>query len=462
MEVQPDAPQQQDNVQYLPQPPAPVEAGPSTPAPNDQSVYAPGVWMYRTDRYLWRPGFWIDYRPGWVWIPAHYVWTPVGYVFVDGYWDLEMTRRGLVFAPVYFRRPVWTLASWSYQPSYIVYNDFLLGAMFVRPNAYSYYFGDYFDASYRRRGFIAWVDFRLGGVGYDPLFSYYRWRHRDDRRAIADLRELYAARFSGRAERPPVTLVQQNVLIQNIQNNRVTNVTNIGHVTALAPLSGVNRSVVNLQPVPRAQRLQEQKFAQNVRQAGVNRGKMETQLLASQSVPSARNPRPITARVDVPRPQVSANAAALQPPPAPRNPAGGLLSRPEANRPTGIGGREDMQRPSTPPQPDLHNRPQNEPRPENRPPVRTEPRNQPQNQPRPENRPPARAEPKNEPMPQNPPRVEPRPENRPPVRAEPRNQPAPQNPPRAEPRPAPRAEPPRPPARPPMPPPNDKKGDKKG
>src|SRR5207237_4231264 len=113
------------------------------------------------------------------------------------------------------------------------------------------------------RGFIAWVDFRLGGFGYDPLFSYYRWRHRDDRRAVSDLREVYAARFSGRAERPPVTLVQQNTLIQNIQNNRVTNVTNITHVTALAPLNNVNRNVVQLQPVARAQQLQEQRFAQN-------------------------------------------------------------------------------------------------------------------------------------------------------------------------------------------------------
>jgi hypothetical protein len=65
-------------VQYLPAPPPSVDTGASTPAPDDSSMYTPGIWVYRDQRYFWRPGFWIKFQPDWVWIPAHYVWTPAG------------------------------------------------------------------------------------------------------------------------------------------------------------------------------------------------------------------------------------------------------------------------------------------------------------------------------------------------------------------------------------------------
>src|SRR5258707_896509 len=84
----------QTEVQYLPPPPTPIEAAPSIPAPDAESLYVPRTWVYRETRYRWRPGFWLGYRPGWMWMPAHYVWTPVGYVFVDGYWDYPLADRG--------------------------------------------------------------------------------------------------------------------------------------------------------------------------------------------------------------------------------------------------------------------------------------------------------------------------------------------------------------------------------
>ncbi len=49
----------QQDVQYLPTPPATLDNGPSTPAPNDNSMYVPGCWVYQSDNYLWRPGYWI-------------------------------------------------------------------------------------------------------------------------------------------------------------------------------------------------------------------------------------------------------------------------------------------------------------------------------------------------------------------------------------------------------------------
>ena len=91
-------------VEYLPEPPETVEAGPNIAAPSADSTWLPGCWVWHQGRYAWRPGFWATVQPDWVWVPAHYVWAPRGYVFVDGYWDYSIGRRGVLFAPVYFNR----------------------------------------------------------------------------------------------------------------------------------------------------------------------------------------------------------------------------------------------------------------------------------------------------------------------------------------------------------------------
>jgi hypothetical protein len=138
----------------------------------------------------------MEPQAGWVWIPAHFVWTPAGYVFLEGHWDLDLTRRGMLFAPIYFTAPVYRRPNWFYRPTFVVQTDFLLGALFVRPGYSTYYFGDYFDASYRRRGFVSFADFRVGRVGFDPLFSYYRWTNRAVPHWEADFRAGYATRFA--------------------------------------------------------------------------------------------------------------------------------------------------------------------------------------------------------------------------------------------------------------------------
>ena len=101
---QPQQPQVvQPEVEYLPEPLASVEVGPSVPAPTATSFYAPGTWVWR-GKYVWRPGVWVEYRPNWVWVPARYQWTPAGYVFVEGYWDYPLATRGVLFAPIAFSR----------------------------------------------------------------------------------------------------------------------------------------------------------------------------------------------------------------------------------------------------------------------------------------------------------------------------------------------------------------------
>src|SRR5262249_14934551 len=81
------AEQGQQESQFLPTPPPSIDAGPSSPAPGDDSAYVPGCWIWRQTRFFWRPGFWVTYQPGYVWVPGCYRWTPSGYIFIEGHWD---------------------------------------------------------------------------------------------------------------------------------------------------------------------------------------------------------------------------------------------------------------------------------------------------------------------------------------------------------------------------------------
>src|SRR5581483_9567918 len=137
-----------------------------------------------------------------------YVWTPCGCVFVEGYWDYALRQRGLLFAPVRIDLRVCLRPRWCYRPCYVVADDCLYGALFVRRGCSCYFFGDYFDAGCRRLGYVSWIDVRIGRAGYDPLFSYYRCQFRNDRHWEVELRGLYVARFNGTVPRPPRTLVQ--------------------------------------------------------------------------------------------------------------------------------------------------------------------------------------------------------------------------------------------------------------
>src|SRR5262249_49490168 len=42
-------------VEYLPEPPASVENGPSSPPPSADATWAPGMWAWQDSQYAWRP-----------------------------------------------------------------------------------------------------------------------------------------------------------------------------------------------------------------------------------------------------------------------------------------------------------------------------------------------------------------------------------------------------------------------
>src|SRR5262245_6625485 len=108
------AAEQEQDYQYVPDPPKNQDQGPTTPAPDEDSFYIPGTHFYGENGYSYREGYWAGVEPGMVWVPARYVWTPYGYSFTSGYWDYAFGARGLLFAPVYFASPLWLTPGWYY------------------------------------------------------------------------------------------------------------------------------------------------------------------------------------------------------------------------------------------------------------------------------------------------------------------------------------------------------------
>jgi hypothetical protein len=350
---------QEKEIEYLPPPPEPKEEGPSEAAPSANHTYVAGNWVYEARRYVWRPGYWLEFRPGWVWVPACYKWTPCGYVFVPGYWDLPILERGLLFAPVRFTVRRYLEPDFVYQPSYCVQPDFLCGALFVRRGAASYYFGDYFEAKYKR-SFTPWLNFRLGGVkaAIDLNFSYYKVAYREHPGWLRGLTSLYGGRYARTIAPPPRTVVQQKGLLDAFRKRKVATetvgglgFTNLQNISALAPLSLVGRlSVTALSslagiPPAAARKLGVQRQSQMGKLSGRRlreetrglvrfdalvraRQKTETSLIGK--APLAANAAPIRGKLDLPPGTPPARVV---------DPAGvrGLPERPKAEPPLPAG-----------------------------------------------------------------------------------------------------------------------------
>ena len=168
-------------IDYLPAPPASVEAGPNIAAPTADSIWLPGCWIWQQNRYGWRPGYWANGNQNWDWVPDHYVWTPSGYVFVDGYYDYTVPRRGIVFAPVYFNGGLRAQRGFSYSPSAVINSAVFASHLFLRPGYGHYYFGDYYGSNYAEAGFSPSFSFQASRRGYDPIYANQRWQNRGDR-----------------------------------------------------------------------------------------------------------------------------------------------------------------------------------------------------------------------------------------------------------------------------------------
>lgn len=195
---------QASEVEYLPQPPATLEVGPSTVAISNNQTWIPGTWIWNVSRYVWQPGYWIQPQPNWVWVPASYVWAPGGYIFVNGYWDYEPNARGVLFAPVYFNRGVVARPGFFYSPLAAINLSIFSNHLFCRPGFNHYYFGDYYAPNYLAGGFYPW--FSAGrNRGYDPIWAHQRWTHRNDRDFVRTVESGYRDRRDHVEQRPPST-----------------------------------------------------------------------------------------------------------------------------------------------------------------------------------------------------------------------------------------------------------------
>lgn len=165
-------------VTYLPEPPAPLSTGPSTPPPNANSFWLPGQWLYQNGSYEWQSGFWTQQYADWIWQPACYVHTPNGFVYVSGYWDYEPMVRGMPYAPLFFHSNVYSHPTYSYHPIYpIARSASLLLHLFVRSGYRCYYYGDYYGSQYASLGFSPW--YRVARPSYTTasLLGYYDWKY---------------------------------------------------------------------------------------------------------------------------------------------------------------------------------------------------------------------------------------------------------------------------------------------
>jgi hypothetical protein len=453
------------DVSYLPPPPASLETGPSVPAPDNNSLYIPGCWIYQDTRYLWRPGFWAPANPNWVYCPPRYTWTPAGYVFADGYWDYPLDRRGLLFCPVQIAPALLARPDFAYQPAYAVSTPALVTALFVDRDFHRYQFGDYFDPQYARRGVVPWFEYRAARNVVSPLFAHYRWEHRTDRQWLPSLERLYQERISGVAPRPPESFRHQDQLLRDLTANqsvringrtvRVSDPRGLAqHLQVVAPLREAPRlNNVKLRPVPALARTQQQRAAAAIRTAATKRRDVESRLVAEGHHPTRPTDKARTARIELPHtaravpPTVTGHA----PPPAPRLPA--HVERPLPKHEPAVPKRvapRPVTRPAVPPHPQAAVKGRPEPQP---------PRPTPAAKPHPAPAPPPQpAHPAPAPHPQPPrpaPAAHPKPQPAPaPHPQPPRPAPAPHpQPPRPAPAPAVHPQPPRPaPAAHPQPP----------
>jgi hypothetical protein len=193
-------------------PPATLETGPSSPAPSDNHIWVSGTWLWN-GAWAWRPGYWIVGQPDWIWTPAYYSWTPGGYVFIDGYWDYAPVRRGYLFAPVYYG-PGWGWApSYRWQPTIVIGGDVVVAHFFCYPRYRHYYFGDYYETSWRGRGIVPYYEVHTRTYVYDPIYTHSVWVHRSEPGWSGQLRQDYVYRQQHPDARPPATYRAQQQLV---------------------------------------------------------------------------------------------------------------------------------------------------------------------------------------------------------------------------------------------------------
>ena len=289
-------------IEYLPEPPETVEAGPNIAAPSADHLWIPGCWVRNLGRYAWRPGYWAPVQPDWVWVPDHYLWASRGYVFVDGYWDYSLGRRGVMFAPAYFDASVYRRRGFYYSPSTVIDLSVFTDHLFLRPRYGHYYFGDYYAASYYDTGFYPWFSFQSNRYGYDPIYAHYRWQHRRDRDWDRRIETDFRRRRDHEEARPPRTLEAMKQLGSRGEKSKDKS------LVVATPLDQLTKSkdrTGRFQPLDKEERAKLAKHGQEVQKTREERRKLEAKAADASAKKQLQESQP--AKIKLPK---AADAAA--------------------------------------------------------------------------------------------------------------------------------------------------------
>lgn len=301
---------------YLPPPPATLEVGANIDPPSMDYGWSPGCWVWRGDRYVWRAGYWSEGRSDWVWVPSYYVWTPRGYIFVEGFWDYPVERRGILFAPVYYRSHSYSRRGYSYSPRIAINLTIFVDNLFLRPTYHHYYFGDYYGSRYEQSGFYASVSYQSSRRGYDPFYSYSRWSHRSDRDWDNRYQAAYRYRRDNEAARPPRTWSAQ------VSISASTQIGGTARIQLAAPLEQLARgpdTTIRLRAVAQDDRRQ---LAQRGREVQATREQRRTLEASAVTTATIGRNAPVAAepvRVATPRSSISARRPQAEAPARPQN-----------------------------------------------------------------------------------------------------------------------------------------------
>lgn len=327
---------QASEIDYLPEPPQTVEAGPNIDAPSENHRWLPGFWIWQDNRYVWQPGYWATAHENWVWTPPHYVWAPRGYVFVDGFYDYPVARRGVLFAPVFFNSNVDSQGGYFFSPRTVINPAVFASHLFLRPDYGHYYFGDYYGNDYATRGFSPWLSYASSRVGYDPFFAHQQWSNRNDSQWNQRVESEFAYRSNNDDARPPRTWSDLRERLSRVGANEDRPFVVAATIEELAKSENVS---LRFQPLAVQEREQFGKRGQRVREAREERRKSEAETgTSSVDTPVPNVDKPIRAKLPqtpvASQPSDSLNAEDA-PPTALEAPQPDTTIEPQPRRPRG-------------------------------------------------------------------------------------------------------------------------------
>lgn len=294
------APEGRTEIEYLPRPPASVEAGPSTPAPSDEHQWVPGHWRWHEGHYVWQPGYWTELQPGWIWSPAYYVDTPGGCIFVDGFWDYSVRRRGLLFAPVYFGSG-WA-AGVAWQPIICWDLDLLIDHLFVNVGWGGYWFGDFYGPNWWGLGFRPWFGFANLTGCFCPLYAYHRcWFSRTDPNWVWLCQNHFQQCWNNVNRRPPANFTLQQRELAQLSGAELTRARQSAPLKPLQDLSTHlakdPQAVLRLRELPAGDRQLAAQHAKQVSVAAAQRALADRQAMAAKTLSQLTGRTPPTVKV---------------------------------------------------------------------------------------------------------------------------------------------------------------------